>query len=141
QNAYYSLAWVMTTPLYLVSANTASSLVVAVVNERSRLAEYAHRIFVQTARLVIPGALVLAIAAPYFLRLFGPVYAHQGTTPLRLMAISSIPAMVTALYTSVWRAEKRLPLLVSVRSILNTALVLLSLSLIQPYGIQGAALA
>ena len=141
QNAYYSLAFVMMTPLYLVSANTASSLVVAVVNERSRLGEYAHRVFVQTARLVVPGALVLAIAAPYVLRLFGSAYADQGTTPLRLMAISSIPAMVTALYTSIWRAERRLSLLISVRSILNTALLLLSLALLHSYGIRGAAFA
>lgn len=141
QNAYYSLAWVMTTPLYLVSANTASSLVVAVVNERSRLREYTQRVFVQTARLVVPGALVLAIAAPYFLHLFGSAYAEQGTTPLRLMALSSIPAMVTALYTGVWRAENRLSRLVWVRSVLNTSLVLLSLALLHSYGIRGAAFA
>jgi O-antigen/teichoic acid export membrane protein/aminoglycoside phosphotransferase (APT) family kinase protein len=141
QNAYYSLAWVMTTPLYLVSANTGSSLMVAVVNEQARLREYTHRVFVQTAGLVVPAALVLTIAAPYFLELLGSAYADRGTTPLRLMALSSIPAMVTALYTSVWRAEKRLSLLVWVRSVLNTALVLLSLALLHPYGIRGAAFA
>jgi aminoglycoside phosphotransferase (APT) family kinase protein len=89
----------------------------------------------------VPAALFLTIAAPYFLRLFGSAYADHGTTPLRLMALSSIPAMVTALYTSVWRAEKRLSLLVRVRSVLNTTLVLLSLALLQPYGIRGAAFA
>ena len=141
ENAYYSLAWVMTVPLYLVSANTASSLVVSLVNERSRLREYAHRVFVQTARLVVPGALVLALAAPLFLRLFGQEYADQGTTTLRLVALSAIPAVVSALYISVWRVEQRLSLLVWVRCIQNASLVLLSLALLGPYGIRGPAIA
>ncbi|HMJ37321.1 MAG TPA: phosphotransferase [Baekduia sp.] len=141
ENAYYSLAWVMTMPLYLLSASTASSLVVALVNERWRFREYTHRVFVQTARLVIPAALLLAVAAPLFLRLFGPEYAHRGTTALRLMAFSAIPAMVIALYMGVWRAEKRLSLLVWVRCVLYTAVVLLSVALLHPYGIRGPAFA
>ena len=141
ENAYYSLAWVMTIPLYLVSASTASSLVVALVNERWRFREHTHRVFVQTARLVFPAALLLAVAAPLLLRLFGPEYAHRGTTALRLMALSSIPAMVIALYMGVWRAEKRLSLLVWVRCILYTAVILLSVALLQPYGIRGPAFA
>jgi O-antigen/teichoic acid export membrane protein len=141
ENAYYSLAWVMTTPLYLVSASTASSLVVALVNEQSRFREYTQRVFVQTAHLVVPAAIVLALAAPLVLRLFGAEYAHRGTTPLRLMALSSIPAMVIALYMGVWRAEKRLSLLVWVRCLLYGGVILLSVALLRPYGIRGPALA
>lgn len=141
ENAYYALAWVITMPLYLISASTASSLVVALVHERARFRDVAHRVFVQTARLVVPGALLLAAAAPVFLRLFGPEYTHRGTTALRLLAVSSIPAMVTALYTGVWRAQGRLPLLVWVRCVQYASVVLLSLALVRPYGIAGPAFA
>jgi len=141
ENAYYALGWVITMPLYLVSASTASSLVVALVDERTRFRDVAHRVFAQTARLVVPAALLLAAVAPVFLRLFGPEYAHRGTTALRLLALSSIPAMVTALYTGVWRAQRRLPLLVWVRCVQYAAVVLLSLALVRPYGIAGPALA
>lgn len=140
-NAYYSLAWVMATPLYLVSASTASSLVVALVNEQSRFREYAHRVFVQTTRLVVPAALLLTAAAPLFLRLFGADYAHRGTTALRLMALSAVPAMVIALYMGVWRAQKRLSLLVWVRCVLYGAVILLSVVLLPRYGIDGPAFA
>jgi O-antigen/teichoic acid export membrane protein/aminoglycoside phosphotransferase len=141
QNAYYSLAWVMATPLYLVSASTASSLVVALVNEQSRFREYTQRVFVQTSRLVVPAALVLALAAPLFLRLFGTDYAQRGTTALRLMALSAVPAMVIALYMGVWRAEKRLSLLVWVRCVVYGAVMLLSVVLLPRYGIEGPAFA
>jgi O-antigen/teichoic acid export membrane protein/Ser/Thr protein kinase RdoA (MazF antagonist) len=140
-NAYYSLAWLMTMPLYLVSASTASSLVVALVNERWWFREYTHRVFLQTARLVVPAALLVALAAPLLLRLFGPDYAQRGTTPLRVMALSSIPAMVIALYLGVWRAEKRLSLLVWVRCIVYAAVIVLSVALLGPYGIRGPAFA
>jgi aminoglycoside phosphotransferase len=141
QNAYYSLAWVMATPLYLVSASTASSLVVALVNEQSRFREYTQRVFIQTTRLVVPAALVLAVAAPLFLRLFGADYAHRGTTALRLMALSAIPAMVIALYMGVWRAQKRLSLLVWVRCVVYGAVISLSVVLLPRYGIDGLAFA
>ena len=141
QNAYYSLAWVMTMPLYLVSLNTASSLVVSAVNEQTRLRDYAHRVFTQTARLVVPGACVLALGAPLFLRAFGGEYANQGAMTLRLLAISAIPNMVCTLYLAVWRAEQRLSLLVWVRVIQFTTVIAVSLALLGPQGILGPAIA
>jgi O-antigen/teichoic acid export membrane protein len=141
QNAYYALAWVMTMPLYLVSLNTSSSLVVSAVNERARLRDYSHRVFMQTARLVVPGACILAVGAPVFLRAFGGEYAHQGSLTLRLLALSAIPNMVCTLYLGVWRAEQRLSLLVWVRVIQFTVVVLASVALLGPEGIRGPAIA
>jgi Phosphotransferase enzyme family len=110
ENAYYSLAWVIAIPLYTVSASTASSLVVTLVSEPRLFREHTHRVLVQTARLVVPA-----------------------------MALSSIPVGVTALYTAVWRAEKRLALLVWVRCAQNSAVVVFSFALLGPYGIRGPA--
>lgn len=140
ENAYYSLAWVMAFPLYMLSSNTATSLVVSVVSDDAHRHDYAHRVFRQTARLVVPGAVILALGAPYFLRLFGEEYAEEGTLTLRLLALSAVPAMVTILYTAVWRAERRLSLLASVRVVQFGAVVLVSLPLIEPLGIVGPAI-
>ena len=141
ENAYYSLAWVMIMPLYLVSASTANSLVVSLVGEPGRAGLYASRVAIQTARLILPGALGLALAAPLVLSVFGEDYREHSTTALRLLALSVIPNMVSTLYTGVWRAEKRLSLLVWVRCIQNGAVFVLSLALLEPYGIVGPAIA
>ena len=138
-NAFYSLAWVMAFPLYTVASNTAASLVVSVVSDDVHRYDYSHRVFRQTARLVIPGAIILVLGAPYFLRLFGEEYAEEATTTLRLFALSAVPAMVTTLYVAVWRAERRLVLLASVRTVQFGIVALISLALIEPVGINGPA--
>ena len=104
-NAFFTLAWVMTMPLYLASANIGNSLVVSVVTDRERLADYSRRVFAQTARIVVPAALGVALAAPFILRLIGEEYARQATPVLRLLALSAIPNMISVLYLSVWRAR------------------------------------
>ena len=141
QNAYYALAWVMVAPLYLVSANTASSLVVAIVTERERARESARRVFVQTARLVVPAALVLALAAPLLLAFFGKGYEDHGTTTMRLLALSAVPSMVTTLYLGVWRAERRLSLLIWVRVSQYGAVIVFSAIFLTRYGIVAPAVA
>jgi O-antigen/teichoic acid export membrane protein len=140
-NAYYSLAWVMTMPLYLVSLNMSNSLVVAIVEDRERIREYSHRVFVQTARLVVPAAVFLAIAAPFLLSLFGEDYADHGSRALRLLALSAIPNVVTTLSTAVWRAERRLSLLIWVRLVQFGTVLVLSIALLGPAGITGPAIA
>jgi O-antigen/teichoic acid export membrane protein len=139
-NAYYSLSWVIVLPLYTISAATASSLVVSILAEPDR-AEVPRRVLLQTAILVVPAALVLAAGAPFFLALFGPAYREHGTTVLRLLALSTIPALLCTLAFSVWRVQSRLGLLVWVRVVAYGAVVLLSWVLMGPYGIEGPPIA
>lgn len=140
-NAFFTLAWVMTMPLYLASANIGNSFVVSVVTDRQRLADYSRRVFAQTARIIVPAALGVALAAPFILRLIGEEYARQATPVLRLLALSAIPNMVSVLYLSVWRAEQRLSLLIWVRAVQCTCAIAASLVLLGPYGIRGPAIA
>jgi O-antigen/teichoic acid export membrane protein/aminoglycoside phosphotransferase len=140
-NAFFTLAWVMTMPLYLASANIGNSLVVSAVTDRERLREYSQRVFVQTARIVTPVAVAVALTAPYILRPFGEQYSDHATPVLRLLALSAIPNMVTVLYLSTWRAQQRLSLLVWVRGVQCTCAIAAGLALLGPYGIRGPAIA
>src|SRR4029079_14149352 len=70
---------------------------------------------------------------------FGEEYAEEGTQTLRLLALSAIPAMVTSLYVAVWRAERRLGLLAAVRVVQFGIVAIVSLALIEPFGIVGPA--
>ena len=140
-NAFFSLAWVMMIPLYLVSANTGSSLVVSAVKEGDRLGEYAHGVLVQTARLVVPLAVILAAGAPFILRLFGEQYSEESSSVLQMLALSAIPNMVNVMYMSVWRAERRMTRVIVVRGALFLIVVAGTLALLGPYGIRGAGIA
>ena len=83
----------------------------------------------------------MSLFAPLVLRVFGGNYASEAAPVLRLLALSAIPNVVCVLYLSVWRAEQRLSLLVSVRAIQFTAVVACSIALLGPYGIEGPAIA
>lgn len=139
-NAFFTLAWVMTMPLYLASANIGNSLVVSAVTDCKRLREYSRRVFVQTARIVVPTAIGVAVMAPFILRLFGEEYSKQSTAVLRLLALSAIPNMVSVLYLSVWRAQQRLSLLIWIRGVQFTCVIAGSVALLDPYGIRGPAI-
>jgi O-antigen/teichoic acid export membrane protein len=140
-NAFFTLAWVMTMPLYLASANIGNSLVVSAVIDGRRLREYSRRVFVQTARIVAPAAIAVALTAPFILLPFGEQYSNHAAPVLRLLALSAIPNIVTVLYLSVWRAEQRLSLLVWIRGVQCTCAIAASLALLGPYGIRGPAIA
>jgi O-antigen/teichoic acid export membrane protein len=71
-NAYFSLAWMIILPIGAVSASMGVALVATASSEPQRLPEYARSTMRRTARLVIPGALLVAVASPWVVRLFGP---------------------------------------------------------------------
>ncbi len=60
--------------------------------------------------LALSGAIVLVveIAAPYALRLFGPAYAANGTTALRILILVGPAYVIKDHYVSIRRAQGRL---------------------------------
>jgi O-antigen/teichoic acid export membrane protein len=140
-NGYFALAWTMALPLYVVSASTGASLVVAAAADESRLPMYARKAMLQTACLVVPAAAVLAIAPGLVLGVFGDAYADHGSTTLRLLAIAAIPNVVTALYISGLRVRRRMLTVLAVLGGLCGTVIALSLVLVAHEGIAGVGLA
>jgi len=140
-NAFFSVAWMITLPLILVSINTGQALVVTGARDPDRLAEYARKVLGQTARLVIPAAAAIALAAPYVLRLFGRAYAEHAATTLTLLALSAIPNMITTLYVSIYRVQKRMRAVVTLLAGLCGSVLLLGPVLLTVMGITGVGLA
>jgi aminoglycoside phosphotransferase (APT) family kinase protein len=104
--AWYSLAWMVALPLFLMSINGGAALVVAGAREEHRLDQYARQALRQTLALVVPPALALAVAAPAVLRLFGAQYAAGATSTLRLLSLAAIPNAVVALAVSTRRVRR-----------------------------------
>jgi aminoglycoside phosphotransferase (APT) family kinase protein len=139
--AYYSVPWAMAYALYLVGRNAAAQLPAEDAADGIRLNMRSWRGFVRSARLVVPVAVLLAVGAPYLLRLFGPGYAAEGTVLLRLVCLSAIPHLVVASYLGVLRAQQRTRVLILVAALLSLFVLAFSHLLFDLYGINGIGLA
>jgi O-antigen/teichoic acid export membrane protein/aminoglycoside phosphotransferase len=136
-NAYFFLAWTIAYSLYLVSRNMGQSLIAEAAAQPAQLMVYTYRTFLQTTRLLVPLVALLLIAAPYILWLFGPDYAAQGATLLRLLCLAALPNIVTNLYISLARVQRRMKVIVLVLSTVSLLVLGLSYVWLDRMGITG----
>jgi O-antigen/teichoic acid export membrane protein len=139
--AHYSLAWLMGYALYLVSLNMGSSLIVETADNQARLRARCVRALTHLGKVLIPVVIITVVAAPYLLLVFGPGYALADVGALRLLALSSIPAMVTNLAVSVTRSKRRMKVVVGIQLSICALVWGLSIVLIGPLGITGVGAA
>ena len=102
---HYALAWVIGYSLYLVSMNMGSSLVVETAADQSTIRDRCLRSITHLAKLLVPVVILIIAAAPYALAVFGPGYVRADVTPLRLLALSALPALITNTAGSRWAAD------------------------------------
>jgi Na+-driven multidrug efflux pump len=136
-NAYYSLAWTVTYALYLVGQNMGMSLIAEAVTEPEKFRAYARQTLLQAMRLVVPVILVIEIIAPYFLHFFGQNYVVEGTTLLRLLALSAIPNTLNDLYISMARVHRNTRTVILLQCCIDLPVLVLSYFLLQRYGLVG----
>lgn len=136
-SAYYSLAYVIASTLYVAAFSMGHSLVVEGARDPARLAEHARRLLRHSTLLVTAAALPIAAAAPWILDLFGPDYAEHGTTALRLMALSAIPNTVPNVVLQVARVRRALRWMVGIRLAFAAAVIALTAALLPPFGLTG----
>src|SRR6202044_3052946 len=82
---------------------------VAIVRRFGKLS-LQHHVLNLSIGLALSGAIVLVVevAAPYALRLFGPAYAANGTTALRILILVGPAYVIKDHYVSIRRAQGRL---------------------------------
>jgi O-antigen/teichoic acid export membrane protein len=105
-NAYWALAFAVAFPLYGVSQNFGTSLMLHGTASRAALPVLARKAAIQGARLLIPSVALLVLFAPYLLSLFGPGYAERSATVLRLIALGAIPNFVIVLSVHIARVQR-----------------------------------
>jgi O-antigen/teichoic acid export membrane protein len=133
--------WLLATSISLLVTNLSVSLVVEGALERERLAIHTRQAVLQTARLILPIAALLALLAPYLLRIFGEAYAHDGTSLLRLLACSLVPGAVCILGFGAARVRDHVRSIV-VNQVALAALTLgLTVALVGPLGLTGVGVA
>lgn len=104
-NAQYYLAWTITYSLYLVAKSMGASLTAEGAAHRGELSALAARTLAHTMTLLVLAVATVLVAAPYILSLFGPDYARDGATLLRVLSLSAIPFGYTAVHLGVARVR------------------------------------
>jgi O-antigen/teichoic acid export membrane protein len=138
---HYSLAWLIGYALYLVSLNMGSSLIVETADNQAQLRDRCMRALTHLGKLVVPIVIFVIVTAPYLLLIFGPGYARADVGVLRLLALSSIPAVVTNTAVSVTRSQRRMAIVVCIQLSICALVWGLSIGLIHPLGITGVGAA
>lgn len=139
--AYFFLSWMIANSLKLVTTNMAMSLTVEGVREPAKLKAQGSNFLINIAGIFVPMITVLLLGAPYILGLLGGSYSVEGTALLRLLALSVIPSIVTAIYTSVAQVRNRVASIVVVQGSFCVLVLTLSFALLRLYGITGVGFA
>lgn len=138
-NANFYIADVIVTVLDLACINLATSLLVEGSHQESRLDEYTDRMLRRGGLGLLGIVIVLVVAAPYFLAVFGRHYADGATTTLRLLALSTLPRFIHILYTSAMRVQRRVGRVLALEAATAILVVALSLILMRRLGVAGVA--
>jgi O-antigen/teichoic acid export membrane protein len=140
-NAYFYPPWMIATGLQLVALNMTTSLTVEGSLAQSNLNAYCRRVIIQTARLLIPLAAVIFLAAPYVLLFFGQDYAAAGSPLLRWLTLGTLPNVVIALSLSLARIKNQARIVVWIQGAFCGLGLGLSALLLPHYGITGVGIA
>jgi O-antigen/teichoic acid export membrane protein len=138
---HYALAWIIGYSLFLVSLNMGFSLVVETAADQSELRRLSRRSMTHLAKLLVPVVAVILVAAPYILLAFGPGYAQADVTPLRLLALASLPALITNTAISATRSQRRMRMVLGIQVTICVLVWGLSAALMGHFGITGVAAA
>jgi O-antigen/teichoic acid export membrane protein len=138
---HYALAWIIGYALYSVSLNMGSSLVVETAADQLMLRERCLRSIAHLAKLLGPAVLLIIVAAPYALMVFGHGYAKADVTALRLLALSALPAIITNTAVSATRSQRRMGMVVGIQVCICALVWGLSFLLMGPMGITGVGAA
>jgi O-antigen/teichoic acid export membrane protein len=141
QGAYFAIAWTIVMALTLVPVNMAASMTVETVHTGADLATETRRLCIHVARLLVPLVLVLEVAAPWILRIFGPDYAANATGTLRLAMLGLLPFAASAIFLAGARIRGQGRRILAVQA--SVAMLTLggSFLLLRSTGILGVAIA
>jgi O-antigen/teichoic acid export membrane protein/aminoglycoside phosphotransferase len=140
-NAYFYVSWLIAYSLYLISSSMGMSMLAEASLEPSEVRGLWRRTVVESARLVVPGALAVTVAAPLILGVMGGSYSAEGVTLLRLLALSAIPFVIVDARVTAARAQNHMRVVVGTYAALCGLVLGLGVPLMSLIGVVGAGIA
>lgn len=139
ENAYYTIAGMVTSFLFIISPAVASALFAEGSHTAHDVLHKARSSALLISMLLGPAMLFLFLGGRYVLFLFGPGYAQHGLAVLLISTTIAVPDAITNIYVSVLRVQGRL----GSAATLNLGMAALTLTLawvlLPVLGITGAA--
>lgn len=139
-NAYYYIAWSMSSLLLAICMGLSFSLFAEGSNQTESVGNNLKSSLKLIILVLIPVAAVMAVFGDKLLLLFGREYSIEGTQLLRLFVVATLPASLNILYISVARVEKNLKGLIAVNGTIAIATLVLSYIAIPGIGIFGVGI-
>jgi O-antigen/teichoic acid export membrane protein len=139
--AFFYVVWIIGTSLNLLPIYTCASMTVEALHGSADVHTAVRRVSLHLARILVPVALVTAVASPLILSVFGPDYATNGTDALRVIALSVVPFGVNVMTMAIARIRGRASEIILVQAALAVSTLALTVVLLQPMGVTGVAIA
>ena len=108
QLAYFTAAFLLESTAFVIPYLLALSLFVEISGDQSLLHRHVRRTLPLGLVLSVGIVVVVGVAAPFLLRLFGPAYVMNGTTVLRLLLLVGPAYVIKDHYVAIRRAQGRL---------------------------------
>ena len=140
QSAYFAIAWLIAFSIHQINLNMGSSLVVESSLDQSALAGYARHVLTHTSKFLILIVLVVLVAGPYVLAIFGPDY-RQADGTLRLLCLAALPHLLVTVGISSARTQRRMGLVLGIQLMQSGLAIPMTLLLLHFMGLAGAGLA
>jgi O-antigen/teichoic acid export membrane protein len=139
QSAYFAMPFTIVLAFDTFVYSACTSLVVEATLDHESLRALTRVFTRRVLVLLMPGAALLALAAPLVMLPFGHVYAEHGAGVLRLLLCGSVFRIVIALFSAVSRAQGRGLRLGLVELALLVLVLGSAVPLAHAHGIEGVA--
>lgn len=122
-NAYFSMCWLVMNTLGVLINATAAPFIAAASSPGADLRSCTVRFTLMCGGAAVIGGLALLLTAPLVLGVMGSEYAAQGTTLIRLMALTLPSLALLTIYVALARLQRRLKFAVAVQILLGVVIV------------------
>ena len=140
QNAYFYTTFMLASALFFIAPAIGNALFAEGSHEPEMLGRDVRRAARQVGMLAGPPALILLVAGPLILGLFGPEYADEGSVLLMILIAAAAFDSVLQLSLAVLRVKHRL----TAAAVATWATLVVAIAatwlLLPPLGLEGAGL-
>jgi len=107
-NAYFYIPWSVGVVLQFIPAAVSNSLFAEASNDEITLQANINKSMKLVVLLALPAALTIIAISGFLLSLFGREYSENGTSLLRVLALSIIPWGIIYIYIGIARVKKNI---------------------------------
>lgn len=140
-SAHFYIVWLIATTLQLAPSAIHTSLLVETAGHHATFGRDGRQVLGLLLALIALPVILLVMAAPLILSLFGAEYATGGALSMRLLALSVIPLCLNSFAAYYARSTARMRLLIVIEAATAIPSLGLAVLLIPVLGLAGVALA